>query len=109
MSDTSTQTIPEKQTATGTVGTLLSVILQGEINVPPPGPGLVQMEGYDPAYLKVLQCGWYPPGGLVPDAAAFRVIFMPLEAGSTEVQFTIQPRAINPLFQPVTFSVTITQ
>lgn len=109
MSDTSTQTIPEQQTATGTVGTPLSVILKGEIDVPPPGPGLVQMEAYDPAYLKVLQCGWYPPGELFPDAASFRIIFMPLQAGSTEVQFTIQPRAINPLFQPVTFSVTITQ
>jgi hypothetical protein len=38
---------------------------------------------------------------------SFQVIFMPKKAGSTEVQFTIQPRAINPLFMPVTFSVTI--
>jgi len=38
---------------------------------------------------------------------SFQVVFMPKKAGSTEVQFTIQPRAINPLFMPVTFSVTI--
>jgi hypothetical protein len=107
MSDTTTQTISENQTATGTVGTPLSIILTGEIDVPPPGPGMVVMEAYDPAYLKVLQCGWYPAGELKPDAASFRVVFMPLQAGDTKVNFTIQPRAINPLFQPVTFSVTI--
>jgi hypothetical protein len=107
MSDTTTQTIQENQTATGTLGTPLSIILKGEDNVPAPGPGMVVMEAYDPAYLKVLQCGWYPPGELVGDSADFRVIFMPLQTGNTKVKFTIQPRAINPLFQPVTFSVTI--
>ena len=98
--------IQEQQSATGTVGTPLSIIVKGEVDVPPPGPGLTQMEAYDPAYLEVLQCGWYPAGELV-GASSFRVIFMPKKAGSTEVQFTIQPRAINPLFMPVTFSVTI--
>jgi hypothetical protein len=47
------------------------------------------------------------PSGELTGASSFRVIFMPKQAGSTEVQFTIQPRAINPLFMPVTFFVTI--
>ena len=64
------------------------------------------MEAYASDYLKVLQCGWFPPGGLTA-ASSFRVVFMPQKAGSTEVKLTIQPRAINPLFQPVTFFVTI--
>ncbi|MFL6263242.1 MAG: hypothetical protein ACJ76Y_26395 [Thermoanaerobaculia bacterium] len=106
MSEQAAVGIQEQQYATGTVGTLLSIILKGEAGVPPPGPGLTQMEGYDPAYLEVLQCGWYPSGELT-GASSFRVIFMPKQAGSTEVQFTIQPRAINPLFMPVTFFVTI--
>jgi hypothetical protein len=106
MSEQAAVGIQEQQYATGTVGTLLSIILKGEADVPPPGPGLTQMEGYDPAYLEVLQCGWYPSGELT-GASSFRVIFMPKQAGSTEVQFTIQPRAINPLFMPVTFFVTI--
>lgn len=106
MSEQATGGISEQQSATGTVGTPLNIILRGEIDVPPPGPGLTQMEAYDPAYLEVLQCGWYPPGELT-GASSFRVVFMPKKAGSTEVQFTIQPRAINPLFMPVTFSVTI--
>jgi hypothetical protein len=100
------QTIPERQWVTGTVGTPMSVILQGELDVPPPGPGMTVMEKYDPAYLEVLQCGWYPMGELTKPTS-FQVIFMPKKAGSTEVQFTTQPRAINPLFMPVTFYVTI--
>lgn len=106
MSEQSTVGIQEQQSVTGTVGTPLPIIVEGEIDVPPPGPGMTQMEAYDPAYLEVLQCGWYPPGGL-KRASSFRVIFMPKKAGSTEVQFTVQPRAINPLFMPVAFSVTI--
>lgn len=106
MSEQAMVGIPEHQYATGTVGLALSIILQGEVDVPPPGPGITQMDAYDPDYLKVLQCGWYPPGGLT-ETSSFRVIFMPQKAGSTEVKFTIQPRAINPLFMPVTFSVTI--
>ena len=106
MSEQSTVGLQEQQSVTGTVGTPLSVIVKGEVDVPPPGPGLTQMEAYDPAYLEVLQCGWYPMGELTKPTS-FQVIFMPKKAGSTEVQFTIQPRAINPLFMPVTFSVTI--
>jgi hypothetical protein len=109
MTGTSTQTISEHQTAKGTVGTPLNIILVGETNVPPPGPGSVQMESYDPAYLKVLQCGWFPQGELVEDAEAFQVVFLPLQAGFTKVDFLIRPRALNPLYQPVTFAVTITQ
>lgn len=106
MSEQATVGISEQQSATGTVGTPLSIVLKGEPDVPPPGPGMTVMEKYDPAYLEVLQCGWYPTGELV-GVPSFQVIFMPKQAGSTEVQFTIQPRAINPLFMPVTFSVTI--
>jgi hypothetical protein len=106
MSEQESAAIPEKQFAKGTVGTVLEIILKGEPNVPPPGPELVQMDSYDSSYLKVLQCGWYPQGELV-DAAALRVIFMPLKAGDTEIQFLIQPRFINPLNLPVTFFVAI--
>jgi hypothetical protein len=106
MSEQATVGISEQQSATGTVGTPLYITLKGEPEVPPPGPGMTAMQKYDPVYLEVLQCGWYPPAGPT-DVSAFQVIFMPKQAGSTQVQFTIQPRAINPLFMPVTFSVTI--
>lgn len=106
MSEPETVGISEHQSVTGTVGTPLPVILQGEPGVPPPGPGMTVMEKYDPAYLEVLQCGWYPAGELTKPSS-FQVVFMPKKAGSTQVQLTIQPRAINPLFMPVTFSVTI--
>ncbi len=99
--------IPEKQYASGKVGQALSIVLKGESNVPPPGPGLVIMEKYNASYLKVESCGWYPAGELAADAAAFQVIFTPLQAGKTEINFIIQPRAINPLNLPVTFYVTI--
>lgn len=104
---TSEETIPEQQYVTGTLGQPLNIILEGETDVPPPGPGLVQMNAYDPAYLKILECGWYPAGELKANAAAFRLVVMPLIVGHTHVAFTIQPRAINPLFQPITFHVTI--
>ncbi len=103
----STSFIPEKQFATGKLGQPLSIILKGEDNVPPPGPGMVVMEHYETAFLRVESCGWYPAGELAEYAAAFRVIFTPLQAGKTEINFLIQPRAINPLNLPVTFFVTI--
>lgn len=107
MRDTgSPSTIPETQRVTGNVGAPLSIVLKGEENVPPPGSGLVQMDSYDPTILTVDTCGWYP-GGELADAAAFRIIFTPLQAGTTEVKMLIQPRAINPLNLPVTFFVKI--
>lgn len=103
----SSSSIPERQHANGKVGEPLPIKLKGESHVPPPGPGSMQMDKYDPEYLAVLTCGWYPAGELSHDSADFRVIFTPLKAGVTEVNFLVRPRAINPLYQPVVFIVTI--
>lgn len=105
--DDTPEIIPGNQYVTGTVGQVLDIIVDGETNVPPPGPGMMQMDAYDPAFLQILACGWYPAGELRPDAAALRLIAMPLQAGATDIAYTIRPRAINPLFQAVTVHVTI--
>lgn len=103
----STPPIPENQSVAGQVGVPLAIILKGEANVPPPGPGSMQMTRYDPSFLRFESCGWYPAGELAPDAATLRVIFIPSTVGQTDVEFQVRPQAINPLYLPVRFHVTI--
>jgi hypothetical protein len=96
------------------VQTAAGVQLNEKLNVPfyidlPLGPaqeapGPAWLDQYDPAYLQVVQSGYFND---FQGNQSFWVQFNPIQAGQTQAQFVQQPRLINPLFISLPYTITI--
>jgi hypothetical protein len=102
---TETEQLPELHHVTATVGKPLSIIAKS-LDRGPVEPGSMQLKDYDPESLRIHSFGWFPKGEL-KDVPVLRVIFLPLQAGQTEVRFQFRLDVTNPEYYSPTYIVTV--